>query len=327
MTQRQITNSVLLIQPRGFGYNEQTAGDNLFQVRDDQGADTPRRALEEFNSLVRALRRAGVHAWVAEPPGGTDLPDAVFPNNWFSTHADGTVVLYPMAAQNRRPERQPALLEWLQRKGGYQIERVVDLSPWENEQLFLEGTGSLVLDRVHQIAYASLSPRTSPEAVERWCRLFDYRPVVFQATHQAGPRRVPVYHTNVMLGLGESWAVVCLQAIDDPAERQAVRRSLSRDGRTLIEIDETQMASFAANILQLTSSPPSSAEHPLAEETRRERSVVVMSQAAFDVLRGSQLDELRRDSAIVAVDVSLIERCGGGSVRCMLAEIFLPRSV
>ncbi len=305
------TNAVIMIRPSGIEFNLETARDNTFQSRQSIGRTELRQAaLREFDALAEGLRRSGIEVFVADPPRGEGIPDAVFPNNWFSTHADGTVVIYPMAAANRRAERRADLFDELS-SAGYPISRRVDLSSWENEGVFLEGTGSLVLDRTAQIAFASLSPRTSSEGVARWCRLFGFRPCLFRAVHTQAGTTAPIYHTNVLLSLGEGWAVLCLEAVPDAAERRLVTQTLTDTGRDVIAIDPGQMAQFAGNILQLRSGDS-------------DQFVIAMSAAARGALRPDQLNRLAKHSEIVAIDVSTIERCGGGSVRCMLAENYFP---
>ena len=306
------SDAVIMIRPTGIDFNVETAGDNTFQSRYPGGvAELRAAALAEFDGLARQLRYAGVDVYVAEPPAADGIPDAVFPNNWFSTHADGTVVWYPMAAANRRAERRESLFDDLA-QAGYQVNRRIDLSSWEHDGVFLEGTGSLVLDRAAKVAYASLSPRTTAEGVARWCRLMGYQPCVFHAVETKPDRMIPIYHTNVVLSLGVDWAVLCLESLVDADERSRVQQMLRESGREIVAIDRRQMQRFAGNILQLRA-----ADSP--------QFVVAMSVAAQTVFRPEQWRLIADRNAIVATDISTIESCGGGSVRCMLAENFLPR--
>ncbi len=286
MAQRQLTDCVLMIPPSGIAFNTQTAVDNAFQhpfFGDLAGCR--RHAVGEFDALVGALRSAGVRVVTVDPPLGVDAPDAVFPNNWFSTHADGTVVLYPLAAENRRSERRVVVIERLRSEFGFHVDDIVDLSHWELQQVYLEGTGSLVLDRVNEIAYASLSPRTSQDGVDRWCRRFGYQGFVFQATSPVAGRRRPIYHTNVMLSLGESWAIVCLEAIEDRRQRAALRSSLVDSGKTVVEIDLRQMSQFGANIMQIRTSPgDSAASNP---QLGSQLKLIAISTVGLQSLRGS----------------------------------------
>lgn len=310
---RQMTDSVLMIPPRGIRSNPETAIDNRFQR--DFGTDAPsnlsQQALQEFADLTEQLQAAGVQVVVPDVSDDRDTPDAVFPNNWISFHEDGRVVLYPMRAANRRLERRPEVLGHI-RLARFAIREVVDFSSWESEGIFLEGTGSLVIDRVNRQAYAGLSPRTIEEGVRRWCRAFDYEPIVFQAQHTVDGAAHPIYHTNVMMAVGETLAVVCLESITESTQRARVADQLAASGRELIEIDLAQMDRFAGNILQLQAGDGA----PLT----------LISQTAFESLRASQRHALSRGSRLMIADVAAIESCGGGSVRCMIAEIFLPRS-
>jgi hypothetical protein len=313
-TRRQLADAVLLVEPTGLRFNPETAGDNFFQrtLDDVPLSEIRKHALVEFRSLVDSLNEAGIETVVAPAPEGVEAPDAVFPNNWISCHADGTVILYPMKPPNRRVERRTEVVELI-RLAGFEVCRVLDFSEWERAGQFLEGTGSLVLDHVHRLAFASLSERTDPAAVTRWCEQMEFSPIVFQARQPVGTTRRPVYHTNVALAIGESWAIVCAEAIDDEIEQCRVWDALAGSGRTVIEISSRQMVeAFAGNVLQLNSwsGVP----------------VTVISQVAFDSLDPRQLHSLACSGRVLPLPIPTIEACGGGSVRCMLAEIFLPRS-
>lgn len=303
----ELADAVLMLRPAAFGSNAETAATNRFQ---EVVAADPRiaaAARTEFDSLASALDAAGVEVIVLEDTAEPAKPDAVFPNNWLSTHAEGTAVLYPMFAPSRRAERRPELLVELAQRHGRRLTAVIDLSPWERLGLALEGTGSLVFDRRRRIAYACRSPRTAPAPLVQWARLMDYRVESFTAT---GPDRAPVYHTNVMFALGRGFAVVALDAFADAAERQRIVDSLEEGGREILPLSAEQMAGFAGNLLHL-------------EGTRGP--VVAMSEAACRSLGRAFLARLKGYGEIVAAPIETIERCGGGSVRCMLAEIFLPK--
>lgn len=298
-----------MIRPKNFCANSQTAESNHFQKLEshcDLGANA--RACLEFDGLVRALTKAAVNVLEIDDTDQPATPDAIFPNNWVSTHADGSVVLYPMLAANRRPERRPEILQSLALKNGFKISNLIDLTRWETSQHYLEGTGSLVLDRVTRTAYASISPRTHPVVLEEFAERMQYKLVTFNSCDQA---QQTIYHTNVMLSIGTSLALICATAID-PNHRQTVLGSLRSTGRHLIEITFKQMAQFAGNALELTIKPNA---HTMA-----------MSTQAFSSLTHAQVDSIERYcGAITHAPIPTIEKLGGGSVRCMLAEVHLPR--
>lgn len=306
MAEMQSAATVLMVRPVGFGPNPQTRESNAFQSA-AVVPDAQRAALAEFDGLVAELRGAGVSVLALDDTAEPITPDALFPNNWFTTHADGTVVLYPMCAPNRRAERRIDVLERL-RDSGFVCSRLVDLSAHELEGRFLEGTGSLVLDRVGRIAFACLSPRTDLTLLELWCEELGYSCFAFEARDAAGR---DIYHTNVMLAVGGRWAVVCASAVADAERARQLLDALAEGGRTVVQIDMDQMAGFAGNILELRDSAGGA--------------VIAMSAQAHDALRPAQLRELGRHARIVAVPVPTIEAVGGGSVRCMLAELFLPQ--
>lgn len=309
-SESQAANTVLLVRPVAFHGNPETVESNAFQ-RPPEVADPAAEqaaAAVEFDGLVTALSDAGVTTVVvpdrAEPP----TPDSIFPNNWLSLHADGTAVLYPMMAPSRRGERRRDVLELLSREHGFRVERVLDLSSHEAAGHFLEGTGSMVLDRAHRVAYACLSPRTDAGVLAEAARLLDYEPLAFAAADESG---VPVYHTNVMMCVGSSFAVVCEEAISDAGQRDAVRRRLEACGHEVVPIDFAQMRSFAGNMLELAGTGGAR--------------VLVLSARALESLRPDQVRALEARCALLPVPVATIEDSGGGSVRCMLAEVHLPR--
>lgn len=317
----QVATAVILVRPYGFGYDEQTAASNTFQVRSGE-TEAGQMAAVEFDGLLDALRSCGIGITVLDP-FERSAPNAVFPNNWFSTHADGTVVLYPMLTPSRRRERDPDLAEVLRREG-FVAGRTMDISAWEHQGLILEGTGSLVLDRVHKKAYACLSERTSERAVNAWCERFGFTPICFVATEDGripdggGLRGVPVYHTNVVMSIGEAFAVACLDAMPFPADRQEVLEELERSGKEVIPIRIEQMQQFLGNMLQLRSAAPS------AGSLAGAGLFILLSEAAFLQLGPDQRIALQRHGQLVPVPVPTIEAVGGGSVRCMMAENFLP---
>jgi hypothetical protein len=303
-------DTVLMIRPAAFGRNEVTRPTNRFQAAPDDVSPerTAAVAVLEFDACVAALKSRGIDVQVFPGRTTTTLPDEVFPNNWISTHPDGTAVLYPMLAWNRREERRRDVLEQLQKQAeGFRIERLVDLSPLESQNCFLEGTGSLVFDHGNRIGYACLSPRTHVEALKEFVRQADYDVVHFIANDAGGHA---IYHTNVMLSIGESFAIVCADAIPAVEERVRVLTRLERSGREVIEFRVDQLRSFVGNLIQLRAG---------------DRRFIALSRQARAGLDESQLEALSRHGELVTLDVRTIEANGGGSVRCMLAELFLPR--
>jgi len=306
----QAADTVLLVRPVAFHGNPETADSNAFQ-RPPEAADPAAEqaaAAVEFAGLVEALGAAGVNTVVVPDNLSPPTPDSVFPNNWVSFHADGTAVLYPMMAPSRRGERRRDILELLSSAHGFRIERVLDLSRHEEEGRFLEGTGSMVLDRVNRVAYACLSPRTDAEVFAEAARMLDYEPIAFLATDADD---VPVYHSNVMMCLGADFAVLCEDAIRDPEQRAAVRRRLEQTGHEVVPIGFDQMRSFAGNMLELS-----------GYDGER---VLALSARALECLSPGQVQALESRCRLLPVPVAVIEEGGGGSVRCMLAEVHLPR--
>jgi hypothetical protein len=303
----QTARAVLMVRPAHFGSNAETAGSNFFQ-RTAEEPDAAHRAQREFDALALALAGAGVRVLQFAGQRGLAVPDEVFPNNWLSLHADGTAVLYPMLAPSRRRERRPDILAALGSACGYRIERVVDLTHLEAQGEHLEGTGSLVLDRPRRLAYACLSPRTHVNALAAFARALAYEIVPFRAVDAAGSA---IYHTNVMLSLGTRFAVLAADTIGDRAERRAVVERLAASGREVIQLTQAELAGFAANLLELAG-----AHGP----------VIALSAAALRSLAAPTRRRLERHGRLVAADVATIERIGGGSVRCMLAEVALPAS-
>jgi hypothetical protein len=309
MSQPQDAAAVMMIRPIRFQANEQTAATNEFQHTDANlsAVDAQRQAVGEFEALAGTLAQAGVKVCVFDDTPDPHTPDAIFANNWVSFHASGVVLLYPKLAENRRAERRLDLIDSLANDHGFVVNEVIDLSPHELEDRFLEGTGSLVLDRANRIAYACLSARTHRTPVEEFGRRVDYRTFTFEAF---GPAGTPVYHTNVMMAIGEKLAVLCAEAVRDPQRRQELIESLQRNGREVLLISMQQMMQYAGNMLEL-------------ESVAGER-LMVMSSRAEKCLTAEQKAILARHARIVSSPVDTIEDCSGGSVRCMLAEIHLP---
>lgn len=310
---RQITNTILMIRPVQFRMNEQTAVNNYYQedTGDDQ-KDSNIKAQTEFDNFVNVLKKAGVNVLVINDDSENDTPDSIFPNNWVSFHENGDVGLYPMFAVNRRRERRPEVLELIENKG-FKINNIIDYTAAEDENIFLEGTGSLILDRVHKKAYCALSPRADEELLIEFCEDFEYTPVIFTAYQSVEEKRLPIYHTNVMMGLGETFAIVCLDCVDDKKERKNLLNHLKSDGKEVIAIAEEQVNHFAGNMLQVAGS--------------EDKRYLVMSSAAFESLTKSQILAIEGHCAIIHSDLNTIETLGGGSARCMMAEIFLPKSL
>lgn len=303
----QCAGAVLMVRPARFGFNPQTAASNAFQRAPVPVPALASMARREFDGVAQALRAAGVEVFVAEDTPEPEKPDAIFPNNWLSLHRDASLVLYPMCAPNRRAERREELVAGIVRDGGFRIARTVDLSYRESQGKFLEGTGSLVLDRAARIAYAGLSTRTDLDVLGEFAQRLDYDLVAFDASDETGR---PIYHTNVLLTVGERFAIVCAEAIDEPQRRADVLARLSSTGHEIVAITRAQVRAFAGNCLQLAT---------------RDGRVIAISQTAWDALEPEQRAALERHGAILRVHIPTIERAGGGGVRCMLAEIHLPR--
>jgi hypothetical protein len=305
----QSAGSVLMVRPASFGCNPQTAASNTFQHSPTlfAGNNLQTAVLREFDALANALERAGVEVLIAPDNDAPPKPDAIFPNNWVSFHHDGTVALYPMLAPNRRWERREEILEQVVRRGGFRVSRTVDLTHREVEEKYLEGTGSVVLDRVHRVAYACSSPRTDLDVLGEFAQQLDYELMTFDAQESGGRA---VYHTNVLMAIGSGFAVLCGESIGNVAHRAAVFSKLRSTGHEIVDITQEQMAHFAANILELAS--PKAA-------------LIALSTTALDSLASEQRRTLESHAALVPVSIPTVERYGGGGVRCMLAEIHLQK--
>jgi hypothetical protein len=297
-----------MIEPVAFGYNDQTAVNNYFQHPVDlTDADIQRYALSEFHGMVDLLRKKGINMLVVRDTPEPHTPDSIFPNNWISFHEGGQVVLYPMFAANRRQERRSDILLLINGQGSV-INNVDDFTFWEEENLFLEGTGSMILDRVNKIAYATLSERTDKSLFLQFCTAFDLEPVYFRSNQSVDGKRLPIYHTNVMMSVADRYAVICTDTIDDAGECKSVIASLEKSGKEIITISERQMNCFAGNMLQVENS----------EGTR----FLVLSRCAYESLTPEQITRLSTYNELIVIPIPTIERVGGGSVRCMMAEVF-----
>jgi len=302
----------LMIRPASFRMNEETVVNNAYQQSAEDGADAVAKAQAEFDGLVEALRDQGITVFVQEDDPQADTPDALFPNNWVSFHSDGRVGLYPMFAVNRRRERREDVLMRVSTDHGRELEEIVDFTEFEEHDVFLEGTGSLILDRLNRVAYASLGPRTDEQAAHHFCEVFGYDLMAFTASQTAGDTSEPIYHTNVMLAIGSEWAVVCDEIIRDEDERHAVLHALADSGRTVIRITGEQVNGFAGNVLEVRN-----------EQGER---FIAMSSAAHAAFTPEQRKTLTGFATLVHAPIPTIEKLGGGSVRCMLAEVFLPQA-
>ncbi|WP_338358241.1 citrulline utilization hydrolase CtlX [Yeosuana marina] len=311
---QQTTNTILMVRPVNFRMNEQTAVNNYYQKELNSllPAAVNAKAQKEFDDFVEKLQNKGVNVIVVNDIKESDTPDSIFPNNWVSFHENGTVGLYPMFAENRRLERREDILETLE-ANGFIIKNIVDYTSAEDESIFLEGTGSLLLDRINRKAYCALSPRADEDLLIEFCEDFEYTPVIFTANQTVNGERKAIYHTNVMMCLGETFAVICLSSIDDKKERKNVIRHLKEDGKEIVDITEAQVNNFAGNMLQIKG-----VNGDLC---------LIMSQSAYDSLSKTQLETLNKhNTSIISSSLETIETCGGGSARCMMAEVFLPKA-
>jgi len=307
---RQITDTILMIRPVAFRMNEQTAVNNYYQkVMDSLNPETVNeKAQQEFDAFVAQLRSKGVNVIVVDDTLDPDTPDSIFPNNWVSFHENGDVALYPMFAENRRSERREDILDMLE-DHGFTIDNIVDYTSAEEDNIFLEGTGSIVLDRGNHKAYCALSPRADEELLIEYCEDFEYSPVIFEAFQNVDGERRHIYHTNVMMCIGDTFAVICADCIDDKKERKMVLQNLREDGKEVILLTEEQLNHFAGNMLQV--------------QGAFNKSYLVMSESAKQALTKDQVSRIEKHTEILSANLDIIEACGGGSARCMMAEIFL----
>jgi len=299
-----IASKILMVRPAAFGYNPQTAESNAFQKKLDLSAkEISEKAIEEFDQMVEELKTFGIEVLVAEDSNEHYTPDAIFPNNWFSTHPNGAFCLYPMEAKARRLERRSSAIDIISKN--FNVKETIDLTAFEEQEKFLEGTGSLILDHENRIAYACISSRTDTNILNQWARKLDYETVKFRAVDENDKA---IYHTNVMMCLGDKFAVICLESIAEENEKSAVVKTLKESEREIVDISFEQMNQFAGNMLLL--------------KNRENKKILVMSERAFRSLTEDQIKRLSSHAKLASFDVETIEDCGGGSVRCMIAEIF-----
>jgi hypothetical protein len=301
----QATKNILLVRPSNFIFNTETETSNAFQVKIGDSEDIiKQKAFLEFEAFANILKLKGVNVYVFDDTKVPQKPDAVFPNNWVTFHRDGTVIFYPMYAPNRQLERRLDIIDNL--KQNFKVTKMVDLSKYEIENRFLEGTGSIIFDHNNKIAYACLSPRTDKEIFIEVCNLLNYKPIYFHAYDKAGKE---IYHTNVMMCIGEKFAAICLESISDENEKKNVSNSLIETGHEIIDITYEQMKNFAGNMLEI--------------RTNDNKSILALSQSAFDILTNDQIGEIEKYCELVPLSIKTIETIGGGSARCMIAEVFL----
>ena len=307
---KQLTNSILMIRPVSFRMNEQTAVNNYYQqnLKELSAKDIQSKALAEFDGFVIKLREAGVNVIVIDDTLVPSTPDSIFPNNWISFHSNGRVGLYPMFAENRRQERREDIFDTLEEKG-FVINEIIDYSSAEKEEIFLEATGSIVLDRENGLAYCALSARADEDLFIEFCEDFEYTPVIFHAYQTVNGKRELIYHTNVMMAVTQENVIVCLDSIDDKKERRSFIDHVLISGKQIVKITEQQVEHFVGNMLQVLG--------------KDDKPITVMSQAAYDSLTPDQLQILEKEATLLSSDLSTIEACGGGSAICMMAEVFL----
>ena len=308
---KQITNTVLMVRPVRFRMNEETVVNNYFQEEMDlKNEEINRQAQQEFDTFVHKLREVGVKVIGVDDIYEQNTPDSVFPNNWITFHQNGNVAIYPMFAENRRRERREDILDKVE-EDGFLIENVYDYTDAEQENIFLEGTGAMVLDRVHRKAYCALSPRADEELFIEFCEDFEYTPVIFRAYQKVDGKQVPIYHTNVMMALGEDFAIVCLDTITNKSERKNLLHHLKEDKKEIISITPEQMCQYAGNMLQVQG---------------KNSTYLVMSDTAYNALTPQQIQTIEKYTQILHSNLETIETCGGGRAGCMLAEVFNPRN-
>ena len=305
----QTTKNILLIRPSNFAFNSETAASNAFQIELNESEEViKQKKLQEFDIFVSTLKSKAVNVFAFEDTIYPQKPDAIFPNNWVTFHSNGTVILYPMFAPNRRHERRQDIIDSL--KKNFEVTKILDLSKYENENRYLEGTGSIIFDHINKIAYACLSPRTDKELFIEVCDYLNYKPIHFYSHDKSGKE---IYHTNVMMCIGEMFSVVCLESITDKDERELIIKSLTETGHQVIDITFEQMKNFAGNMLSI--------------QTNNNRSILALSQTSFDSLTIIQKKEIEKYTELVPLSIKTIETIGGGSARCMIAEIFLQPKI
>jgi hypothetical protein len=304
---RQLTSHIMMIRPANFGFNDQTAANNAFQSREEISDAMSLReiAITEFDRMVDVLRSKGIDITVIQDTDQPVKPDAIFPNNWISFHENGFVITYPMFAPNRRIERRDEIIELLKEK--FEVKHRYSFEFYEDEDLFLEGTGSMIFDRPNKVVYACLSKRTDPTLIDKFNILMGTKSVVFRSVDQTG---LDIYHTNVMMALGQDFVVICLDSVLDESSKEALRRTFADSDTEIIEITYDQMEAFAGNMLEVVGNGG--------------HRYLVMSQSSYDLLSTDQIERLSKKTNILPISIPTIEKYGGGSVRCMMAEIFLP---
>ncbi len=301
----QSTNTIFLVKPSSFTFNTETSISNTFQAPLSESKETiQRKVLAEFDAFANTLTAKGVQVHVFDDTVLPEKPDAIFSNNWISFHPDGTLILYPMLAPNRRHERREDIVAFF--KNNYSVHRLLDLSHFEKDNKFLEGTGSIVFDHIHKIAYAALSPRTHKALFLTVCDYLHYKPVCFHAFDKS---KIPIYHTNVIMCIAKHFAVICLDSITDKSEKAILVKQLKDTGLQIIDISFEQMNHFAGNMLSL--------------QTNNDKEILVLSLSAFDSLSGIQKKEIEKYVELLPISIPTIETIGGGSARCMIAEVFL----
>jgi hypothetical protein len=305
---KQTSSVLMMVRPAHFGFNPETAENNYFQKKIEAGDvdETAKQARDEFDSFVDVLRMNDIEVVVFEDTIAPKTPDAVFPNNWISFHEDGTVVTYPMFAKSRRPERRNDILQYFM--DNYKVRECWDLGQYEEENQFLEGTGSMILDRASKIAYACKSERTNEQLFKEFCSRFEYKPILFNSNDASGQ---PIYHTNVIMCVGTGVVIVCLESVNDPNERRLLKESILASEKEIVEISLEQVHAFAGNMLQV--------------ENKKGELFIIMSRTALDALDHEQKEKIGSQANILAVQIPLIEQLGGGSARCMMAEVFLEK--
>jgi len=300
-------HSILMVRPSSFRINSQTTSNNYFQKTTHlNDAQVLKKACLEFDNLVSLLLSNGIPVNVFQDNLIQDTPDSIFPNNWISFHSNKRIAIYPMYAYNRRLERNDKIIKFIESKG-IEIDIINDYSDAENHNLFLEGTGSMVLDRLNKKSYCSLSERTSESLIEEFCDEFNYMPIVFNSYQNINKKRKLIYHTNVMMCVANKYSIICLESIDSKIDKQIVIKSLKDDNKEIIEISEIQLNSFAGNMIELVF---------------ENKSFLIMSSQAYKSLTKNQIQKIEKFSKIIHSSVETIENCGGGSVRCMIAEVF-----
>lgn len=312
MNLKQSTNHIIMVRPKHFNYNEETAKNNYFQKKEEKLSlsQTQEKVVKEFESFIKQLRKKNINVTVFDDRDDTVTTDSIFPNNWVSFHKDGKIILYPMFSKNRRKERRKDIIDSL-KKEGFCINETIDLTSYEENSLFLEGTGSMVLDRKNKICYAAISERTSKAVLNQFCKKVKYKPIIFHAYQTVFKERKEIYHTNVIMCVADKYSIICLDSIDKTLEREKVINSLINTDKEIIEISEEQCNNFSGNSLQI--------------ENINGDKYLIMSQKAYKALNEKQKGKILSYNEIIYSDLSTIEKLGGGSARCMIAENFLEK--